>query len=464
MLDILFVAAPPAHPAAKAAARIMSMPPIGIGYMASVLREDGFEVGCLDFFIEKTTLQMLKDTFASEKPRIVGISSTTQSINNALRLARFFKNADPGVSVILGGPHVTFLDEEALQDGNVDVVVRNEGEYTMLELANHFLRGYKTLDAIRGITYRQNGQIVRNPPRPLVRDLDALPFPARDLFSPDDYYVPFGLMASRGCPGKCIFCAAGAMAGGRYRMRSAENVVAEVTHLKGLAGVGKFIYFADDTLTADVRRLKRICDLLIDLKLEVKWIAESRADVMTREMMAHMIQAGCIGLQFGVESGSQATLERIGKKVTLEQILNAVAIAKDYNLDTICSLMIGLPGETVEDIQQSIEFAVRLQKEYEVQALFSIATPLPGTYMYENPDSLEMTFVSQDWDDYNFYNPVFTTPHLTVQQARNLHYEAMSQLVASVPPKIAHARGERVDLILGSHPDAASIKAEGEGQ
>lgn len=457
MLDILFIAAPVIHPAAKAAARILSMPPLGIGYMASVLREDGFEVGCLDFFLEKTTPQLLKDTLSSERPRIIGISATTQSVNSALRLARFCKATDPDVIVILGGPHVTFLDEETLRDEEcVDVVVRNEGEYTMLELANHFLRGHKTLDAIRGITYRQEGRIARNPPRPLVRDLDQLPFPARDLFDPDDYRVPFGLMASRGCPGKCIFCAAGAMAGGKYRMRSAENIVTEVLHLKGLGGKSKFIYFADDTLTADVRRLHRICDLMIDLKVDVKWIAESRVDVMTREMMQRMIEAGCIGLQFGVESGSQATLDRIGKKISLEQVLKAVAISRELQLDTVCSLMIGLPGETIEDIQQSIELAIRLQKEYEVQALFGIATPLPGTYMYNHADELGMTFISKDWDDYNFYNPVFTTPYLAAQEARNLHYEAMTRLIACVPEKIAQMRGQRVNLAFGSRDGAAS--------
>jgi len=177
---------------------------------------------------------------------------------------------------------------------------------------------------------------------------------------------------------------------------------------------------------------------------------------MTREMMQRMIKAGCIGLQFGVESGSQATLDRIGKKISLEQVLKAVTISKELELNTICSLIIGLPDETAEDIQRSIEFAIRLQKEYEVQALFGIATPLPGTYMYNHANELGMTFISEDWDDYSFYNPVFTTPYLAAQEARNLHYEAMTRLIACMPEKMTQREGQRINLILGSHPGAAS--------
>jgi anaerobic magnesium-protoporphyrin IX monomethyl ester cyclase len=448
MQDILFLTAPVSHPSAKAAARAISIPPMGIAYMASVLREDGFEVGCLDFFLQETTAQDLKDTLALEQPRIIGISAATQSINNALRLARFCKATLPEVTVVLGGPHVTFLDRETLeQEKCVDVVVRNEGEYTMLELANHILRSHKTLDAIRGITYRQDRRIVRNRPRPLIGSLDQLPFPARDLFDPEDYYTPFGLVASRGCPGKCIFCAAGAMAGGRYRMRSADDIVSEVVHLKGLGAGRKFVHFTDDTLTADVRRLRRFCDLMTDLRVSVRWVAESRVDVISRELVQDMIEAGCVGIQFGVESGSQATLDRIGKKITVEQVVQAVALTSELGLDTLCSMMLGLPGETKADIQHSIDFAIRLQEEYEVQVLFSIATPLPGTYMYNHRDELEMTLISEDWDDYHFYNPVFTTPYLTAQEARNLHYEAMTRLIASVPERVARARKPRADAI-----------------
>lgn len=179
---------------------------------------------------------------------------------------------------------------------------------------------------------------------------------------------------------------------------------------------------------------------MIDRKLDLRWVAESRADVMTREMMEKMIAAGCIGLQFRVESGSQKTLDAIKKKITREQVLRAVQISHDLEMDTACSFIIGLPGETVDTIQETVEFAMMLQSQYEVQALFSIATPLPGTYMYNHARELEMEIHSDNWDDYNFFNPIFSTPNLSVQKARSIHFETTLKLMSCLPEKVRNRK------------------------
>jgi len=317
----------------------------------------------------------------------------------------------------------------------VDIVVRGEGEYTMLELANYFIRGIGSLGEIRGIAYKSNGRINRTAVRPIIEDLDKLPFPERDIPDLEGILNPREgknvIITSRGCPGKCKFCAASALAGGKYRMRSVDNIADEIADFKRNYKDLENIFFGDDTISADVSRLLDLCKML---KTEdVTWSAESRVDAMTKELAATLKNSGCLGIQFGVESGSQKLLDSMGKNITLEQIIHAVKCAVGAGLGVICSMMIGLPEDTEETIEQTLDFAERLQTEYKAGVVLASTVPYPGTYYFRHADDLNLRISTRNYDQYTTIMPIMDTPHLTRWQIRNLYFKAYQRLNRSLP-------------------------------
>ncbi|HDN63148.1 MAG TPA: hypothetical protein ENF56_04215, partial [Candidatus Bathyarchaeota archaeon] len=214
MTDALLVQPPLPKPIGEYSSSIILCPPLGLGYIASNLILEGFEVEIIDMAALNLSLDQFKREVKQKEPKIVGISAETLTYKNALKVAETVKKENPEILTVMGGPHVTFLAEETLRNPQVDVVVRREGEMTMKEIARRLLRENGDLGNVKGITYRREGHIISNPERPLIEDLDSLPFPARELFPLDRYRVPGTLITSRGCPSKCIFCSAGAMYGG----------------------------------------------------------------------------------------------------------------------------------------------------------------------------------------------------------------------------------------------------------
>lgn len=413
-----------------------SQDPLGIGYMASLLRSEGFLVDCLNLYLGIKELKALEHVITQTKPKIVGFSTMTENFKNGLKLAKFVKKIRPDTIIVFGGPHVTFMYKETLaNNGFVDIVVRREGEYTMLELANYFVRNKGSLDDIRGIAYKSNGKIIRTAVRPVIADLDKLPFPTRNIYDLDGILtqdiVRRMIITSRGCPGRCKFCAASALSGGRYRMRSVDNIADEVIELQR-EGV-QAIFFGDDTVSADVPRLLRLCDILKDIG--VKWTGECRVDAMTKDLAKTMANSGCLGLQFGVESGSQELLDKMGKNITLQQVKQAITWALEAKIMVICSLMIGMPEDTLETMEQTIDFAITLQKEFGLGVIMASNVPYPGTYYYSHAKDLGISISTENWDLYQTINPIMDTPYLTRWQIRNAYFEATPRLFKSLPPK-----------------------------
>lgn len=279
LFPLILIAPPTPYPLiAHLYPHIASIPPLGIGYLSSFIKHKGG----YDSIIFNLYLEIIRDV----NPSIIGFSTMTETFKNGVRLAKIIKETFQNVKIVFGGPHVTFLDFETLKKYPfIDIVVRGEGEITFLEIVSKILDGDKDLSQIKGITYREGEEIIRNKSREFIKNLDEIPFPNREVRDIDGFFdlVPVQQMviSSRGCPGACKFCAATAMSGGKIRYRSIPNVIEEILLITYNKKDDKSIFFGDDTLTADVKRFSELKELCIEMK-----------------------ESGCYGIQFGVESGS----------------------------------------------------------------------------------------------------------------------------------------------------------------
>ncbi len=405
----------------------ITAPPLGLAYIAAVLEEAGYSVRILDCPPLEMSWEEFRRTVRRLKPKIVSIMATTPIINQAYKAAKIVKEELEDAIVCLGGYHPTFMDVECLREcEHVDIVVRREGEFTLLDLVRAFIDGVKSLSDILGITYRREDDIVRNPDRPLIQDLDALPLPARHLL-PMDRYTFFGtrtsattVITSRGCPVGCDFCASSQMHGRKLRMHSAERVVSEVAHVHERYG-SDIIAFVDDTFTYDRRRVEKICRLMIEAGLDVTWGCAARVDTIDRELLELMREAGCSVLFFGVESGSQEILDNVGKGFTVRQTKRAFKLCREMGIRTVASAVIGLPGETHETARATIKLLKELNPDY---AVVSVATPYPGTRFFQEVVEKEL-LVEEDWDKFTLMEPVAATTELSPEEIKRYQRRAM---------------------------------------
>jgi len=384
-------------------------PPIGLSYLAAVLEQNDYEVKVIDCPACGFTHENLKTELSSFAPDLIGIASMTATIPSALQSARIAKEACPNSKVIMGGPHATFADSQILTEENaVDIVVRGEGELTLLEIAQN-AADPKSLPKTQGITFRSNGQIVKTANRPFIEDLDALPRPAYKYLPMDKYKITgktfLPIMTSRGCPFQCSFCVASQMFGAKFRARSPKNVVDELEWLKNEYGA-EGISFHDDTLTLDKKRIIDICDEIIARKIGLPWGCQTRVDTVSEEVLAKMHKAGCNEVSFGVESGCQRILDAVHKKVEISQAERAIKWAKNEGLFVAVSTIIGYPGETKESMQQTLDLMRRIEPD---DAWLCIATPYPGTELRALVEKMGWK-MTNDWTKYNTMNPIFENP------------------------------------------------------
>src|SRR3989339_1955784 len=385
-------------------------PSLGLGYVAAVLEKDGHKVRFLDCTAEKISVNAIEGVLKRyDTPGFVGLTATTPLVNNARVIAAICKRIYPEVKVVLGGIHPSFMPDEVLGDGNVDFVVRHEGEITMKELV-----AGKNPKEILGLSYKSRGKIIHNPERPLIKNLDELPPPAYHLMPMKKYRPAIGnykrlpamsIFATRGCPGKCTFCQP--TFGGMMRPRSAKNILEEIKLLQDNYGI-KEISFYDDTFTVFRNVVKEFCETIIREKIDLTWSCFTRANFVNEELLALMKKAGCHLILFGVESADEQILKNVNKRISLDQVLKVIRTARKVGLETRDSFMFGNQGETEETIKKTINFAVKLDPD-EVQ--FNIATPYPGTELFAW--AKERGYIkSFDWNDYSMSNTVFELPGL----------------------------------------------------
>ncbi|MCI4456642.1 MAG: cobalamin-dependent protein [Desulfurococcaceae archaeon] len=406
----------------------MKAPPLGLAIIASVLEEKGHKVKIID----SPTLELDTESFISEvkewKPDIIGISLQTPLAPRGYKTIRLLKSLYPDTPIVVGGVHPTYMYEEAINEG-ADIVVRFEGEYTMLELADLFEKEdlkSERLKNVNGIAFRdRDGRIVATPPRPLIMNLDELPRPARHLL-PIDRYTLFNkpikiahVMASRGCPYGCIYCITSYFWGRRIRIRSARNVANEIEEIVNKYNI-KTIVFTDDELTINRRFIYDLIKEFRERRLDITFACGSRVDHVDKEMLKLLYENGCSAIYFGVESASQETLDKIGKKITIEQAVKVFQWVKELKGFASGSFILGFPWETIDDMRKTIDFAIRLDPDY---AQFTVLTPYPGTPLYEYALQHDL-IVDRNWEHYTTLRPVMRGFYFTAKQLEKMLVEA----------------------------------------
>jgi anaerobic magnesium-protoporphyrin IX monomethyl ester cyclase len=360
-------------------------PPIGLALIAAILEKEGHLVSLLD----ANALQLKPEEVgkAISDADVAGITAMTPTIGAALYIAHFLKRDRPDIKIVLGGPHATLMPEETLSSSsNVDVVVRGEGDETIIELLQA-IEKEQPLDNIAGISYKTDGEIVHTADRSSDVDMDLLPYPAYHLLPwkkyrphpPHGMSMPFGaIVTSRGCPYRCAYCSKPVF-GSRFRAQSPERVVAEMVYLHEKFGVRE-IAFYDDSFTLDKKRAYEIAEKILEKGLKIAWTCETRVNLVDKELLGHMKRAGCYSVSYGIESASPQIIEVLRKDITLEQVEKAVRESREVGLQVVGYFMLGSPGETPNTIRKTIDYAKKLKVDF---AQFSITTPFPGTELYD---------------------------------------------------------------------------------
>jgi anaerobic magnesium-protoporphyrin IX monomethyl ester cyclase len=395
--------------------------PLGIGYLAAVLEKNRYEVDVIDCQAQKLSLDQFKKELSKRQPDVVGVTSTTLTYNPSLQIAKITKKTCPECMTILGGPHVTVMNKQTLKEGpEVDIVVNGEGEQTLLELAEIISKSsLKDLNKVAGITFRKNEKIVQTPDRPFIKDIDELPYPAFKHFDVSKYrisgktYLP--IITSRGCPFQCTFCLASKMCGRGFRARSPKNVVDELEFLRDAYGADAFSFY-DDTFTFDKKRAYEICGEMKKRKLNLQWDCRTRVDRITKKLLAHLRDANCQLIHFGVESGSQKMLDTMKKGTTIEQNEKAIKWAKEVGISAAISVVVGYPGETQNMLQQTLDFISKTRPDY---VYMCIAIPYPGTELYDHLKDLGWE-MSTEWERFDEQTLVFKNPNITSEEIEEM--------------------------------------------
>lgn len=401
-------------------------PPLGIAYMAGVLQENNIDVEILDASAEDMDFKDVEKELLKRKPDLVALTALTPTIGRALETAQVVKETLPDSIVVMGGYHPTFNFIETLEDENVDIVIRGEGEYIMLNLVQA-LENQSSLHDVKGIVFedKNSKEIVVNPEAPLIQDLDELPFPALNLLPMKKYRLldmdthMTTMITTRGCPMQCSFCSSAAMHGKKIRERSVENIVDEIEYLKTNYDIDT-IAFMDDTFTLKKRKVMAICDEILKRNIEIMWGCTSRVDTLDEKLLKKMKEAGCITIFIGVESADQQQLDNMCKNTTIAKIENAFKIAHKLKIRTIASVALGMPGDTKEIMNKTVKFVHKLKPNY---AIYSLATPYPGTRFYK--EAFEKNLIKiKDWSKYTLITPILETIDCSLNDMRKIQTKA----------------------------------------
>ena len=387
--------------------------PLGLAYVGAALEKAGFQVEILDNYLLEKPIEDVKLEIKRLNPEIVGITCSSATYSRCVETATAIKETLPSCKVVVGGWHPSYEPDSMLQHPEIDYVVMGEGERAMVELATHITRGGdEQATAIAGVAYRQEGKIVKNAPV-FINNLDELPFPARHLLPMHLYervieYLNVkpvdNMNIARGCPFSCAFCETRQLWGKTCRTFSPHRVLEEINHLMTNYGT-KGIYFINDNFTIRKKETIELCTLIRKSHLDIEWVCDTRVDLISRELLKEMKAAGCKTIWFGGESGSPRILKKINKGVTLEQTEHALKMCRQEGIQTACSFLLGIPGETVEDMKATFKFARKIDPDW---CRFNIFVAVPGSALYDEViqkglyDRMEDFAAYVKTDDFNY--------------------------------------------------------------
>ncbi|MDD5223067.1 MAG: radical SAM protein [bacterium] len=384
-----------------------SNPHIGMACLAAALRQKGHEVRVVDAQVEELSFAEVERRAADFGPGLVGITAYTEQIEEAGRTAQEIKSRNPAVPIVIGGCHASALPRETLEEfPTFDFLVQGEGEETLAGLVQACQDG-QPLAGIRGIAYRENGDVRVNPLRPFLIDLDSLTFPAFDLF-PLDIYRSFHRLSSksinlpsstqRGCPYSCLFCYR--QLGSAVRAQSAGKVIEQLRYSIGRFQPGQIVFF-DENFTFDRERTFAILAGIQKegLSVRTQFLCETRVDLVDRELLQNLRRSGFSLISYGIESGNQETLNQIGKNIKLDRARAAIRETREAGIKTQANFIIGYPYETRSQVSATIRFALDVDPDF---CIFTIMTPFPGTRVREMAERGEggARLLSRKWSHY----------------------------------------------------------------
>ncbi len=403
-----------------------SAPPLGICYLASVLRTNGVNVRIVDMHQEAKSPEDIIQVCKSYRPQVVGITATTPTFPLAVKISKYIKAWDESTTTVIGGAHATCDPEECLSFHSLDFVCVGEGENTLLELVQNLLAGAKTASSIPGLAYRNgDGTVSYTEKREWVVNLDEIPLPARDSIDMGSYLKRGSIVSSRGCPYGCNFCSCSVIVGRGYRTRSVANVLDEIESLIKDYSCDS-IDFHDDIFNLDSNRVLDFCRSIERRNLEFAWGCFCRADQFTEKLASEMASAGCRVVQFGVESGSQRVMDAINKHLSLRQVEDAVEAAKKAGIPQIvCGFIIGHAQDTEESVRETIKFGEQVASIGATRVTLSLLTPFPGTDVFDNREMLGIRLISENWEDFTFSRVVMETDNLNAERLRELYTEGI---------------------------------------
>lgn len=385
---------------------------LGLGYLASYVRQAHKDIS---FDLIDTRVARTKEVrnFINTSFDFIGITSSSQIFLEAVDIANQIKNKYPNVPICLGGSHASTVKEEALENSPFDFAVYGEGEVTFSELIDH-VKGNKDLADITGIIYKDSGgKIVSNQPRSLIYEIDDIPFPAYDLFK-ISRYPQHRLTTSRGCPFNCVFCNSHSLWTNKWRKRSPQNIITEIKLL-----INKYkrksIVFNDDSFNIDSKRVIELCNLLINEKLDILWSTSIRVDLITNDIAQKMKKSGCYNVSIGIESANNNVLKQMNKNTTKEKIYKGIQILRNAGIDVMGQFMIGNPGDTLETVKESIDFA----KSSNLTGVeFYTALPYKDSLLYEYVRSHGKMLTDQECYTFHNISPriIYETPDFTYEQ------------------------------------------------
>lgn len=388
-----------------------SLPPLGILSIASYLESLGRSTLVLDIHGEKLEDVDLIRFLQQHRPRIVGISVLTNMAIPAHKIAKICKEQIPDCLVVVGGAHAEAMPERMLRNTAIDAVVRGDGEASMAEI----VEGVPFRD-IPGLSYREDGRVVHNGPRPVEMDLDKFPLPAYHLVDFDYYFPAVGsyrnlpamnMLMTRGCPGKCNFCNSAKTI---LRSRSPASIVRQIKFLHENYGIRQ-IQFYDDTFTAQKRACLEFCELMEKENMDVTWVAYVRGDCFSDRVAEAMKRSGCHQILIGIETGNEEIAKRMGKPIKKDEYFRVMDIARRHDLEVRATFIIGHLGDTWETMTDTLNFAIDLDVD-----LFqlNICTPYPGTQLYREVKE-KGWLKSEDWNRYGQGDVLFTQPQLSAE-------------------------------------------------
>ncbi|MDI6720924.1 MAG: radical SAM protein [Candidatus Aenigmarchaeota archaeon] len=401
------------------------VPHTGIAYVSAVLKQDGIETKIVDMRLGYTMEDVLK-IIDDYQPQFVGITLYSFGFDRSKQTIDQIKLHNSSYTVVIGGPHVAAIRKKVLESTLADVAVVQEGEIPMLQICQGL-----PLSEIKGIIWRNGGEIVENPDMPYVKSLDELPFPDYEGFEIEKYlgykerHLP--LVTSRGCPYQCIFCSIRLSMGLKFRARSPENIVGEIEYWNK-KGWGSF-EIDDDNFTLDMARAHKICDLIIEKGLDIIWKCDNgiRADRVDLPLLQKMKKAGCVYISVGVEAGNDKILKVIKKGEKLETVINAINLAKEAGIAVGATFIIGHPEETYDDFLDSLKIAESLPVDH---VSFYNLVPYPGTELYNWVEHHGSFVMDKETFLYNVAHwknkPIFETSTFSVKERRKAYKRAHS--------------------------------------